>query len=119
MLVTIIFSFSTLSKTNFMFSVFFCHLQMFLLWTSLNSLPNNRIVDLSKFKAFADDNTILTQKLKFLLIRVENIVGNGENAGYHHFLLFPQCFQKVSFPKVLKVGILGLWYKVKPDLVCG
>ena len=26
--------------------------------------------------------------------RVENIVGEGENAGYQHFLLFPQCFQK-------------------------
>ena len=25
---------------------------------------------------------------------VENIVGKGENAGYQHFLLFPQCFQK-------------------------
>ena len=23
---------------------------------------------------------------------VENIVGKGENAGYQHFLLFPQCF---------------------------
>ena len=22
----------------------------------------------------------------------ENIVGNGENAGYQHFLVFPQCF---------------------------
>ena len=27
--------------------------------------------------------------------RVENIVGKGENAGYQHFLLFPQCFQKL------------------------
>ena len=26
--------------------------------------------------------------------RVENIVGKGENAGYQHFLLSPQCFQK-------------------------
>ena len=26
--------------------------------------------------------------------RVENIVGKGENAGYQHFLLFPQYFQK-------------------------
>ena len=26
--------------------------------------------------------------------RQENIVGNGENAGYQHFLLFPQCFEK-------------------------
>ena len=25
---------------------------------------------------------------------VENIVGKGENAGYQHFLLFPQYFQR-------------------------
>ena len=24
----------------------------------------------------------------------ENIVEKGENAGNHHFLLFPKCFQK-------------------------
>ena len=28
--------------------------------------------------------------------RVENIVGNGEIARYEQFLLFPQCFQKLS-----------------------
>ena len=28
--------------------------------------------------------------------RVEKNVGKGENAGYQHFLLFPQCFQKAS-----------------------
>ena len=65
-----------------------------------NSLPNNKILNLSKFKAFADDNIILTKKLKFVLGRVENIVGKGKNAGYQHFLLFPQCFQKLSFPEV-------------------
>ena len=27
---------------------------------------------------------------------VENIVGKAENAGYQHFPLFPQCFQKAS-----------------------
>ena len=27
---------------------------------------------------------------------VENIVGNGEIACYKQFLLFPQCFQKLS-----------------------
>ena len=26
----------------------------------------------------------------------ENIVGKGENAGNHHFLLFPQCFLPFS-----------------------
>ena len=29
---------------------------------------------------------------------VENIMGKVENAGYQHFLYFPQCFQKASFP---------------------
>ena len=28
--------------------------------------------------------------------RLENIVRKGESAGYQHFLLFPQCFQKGS-----------------------
>ena len=27
---------------------------------------------------------------------VENIVGEGENAGYQHFLLFPQFYHKPS-----------------------
>ena len=38
--------------------------------------------------------------------RVVTIMGKGENAGYHHFLLFPQCFQKASFPELLKVRIV-------------
>ena len=55
----------------------------------LSPLPNDKILDLSKLKAFAEDNTNVIQKLKFALGRVENIVGKGENAGYQHFLLFP------------------------------
>ena len=42
--------------------------------------------------------------MKFDLGRVEKIVGNGENGGYQHFLLFPQCFQKSNAPGSLKVG---------------
>ena len=42
---------------------------------------------------------------------MENIVGKGENAGYQHFLLFPQCLQKVLFSGSLKIGIV--WYRVK------
>ena len=38
--------------------------------------------------------------------RVENIVEKGENAGYQHFLLFLQCFQKAFFSRSLKVGIV-------------
>ena len=45
----------------------------------------------------------MTEKLKFVLGSVENIVGKGENAGNQHFLHFQQCFQKVSIsPRVVK-----------------
>ena len=57
------------------------------LWTSLiiylNSLPKDKILERSKLKAFADDEIFLTEKLKFVLGKVEEIiVGKGENAGY-------------------------------------
>ena len=42
----------------------------------------------------------------FLLERVENIVKKGENASKQYFLLFPQCFQKVSSSGWLMVGIV-------------
>ena len=36
------------------------------------------------------------------IFRVENIVGKEEIARYKQFLLFPQCFQKLSVVDVLK-----------------
>ena len=42
-------------------------------------------------------------------MRVEKIVGKGENAGYQRFLLFPQCFQKASFPEASKGVIVWEW----------
>ena len=38
--------------------------------------------------------------------RVENICEKGEIAGYQHFLLFPQCFQRAFYSGSLKVRIL-------------
>ena len=49
---------------------------------------------------------MVTQNLKFMFGRVENFVGKGENAGNQHFFLLPQCFKKISFDDVLKVGIV-------------
>ena len=34
-------------------------------------------------------------------------MGKEENAGYQHFLLFPQCFQKASFSGLEKSGLCG------------
>ena len=69
-------------------------------------MPHNTILEQSRMKDFADDKINLTQTLNFVLERVENIVGKGENAGYQHFLLFPHCFQNFSFPGSLKVRIV-------------
>ena len=43
----------------------------------------------------------MTYRKNFVMGRVENIIGKGENAGYQHFLLFPQCFQKVLFIRAI------------------
>ena len=48
----------------------------------------------------------VTEEFKLVLERVENIVGKGEITGCLHFLLFQRCFLKLTFPEVLKVGIV-------------
>ena len=72
----------------------------------INSLPNDRILDWSKFKAFADNKNRLAIMMIFVFDRAEKNVGKGENAGYQHLLLFPQCFQKAFYSGSLKVGIM-------------
>ena len=47
-------------------------------------------------KEFADDNFKFDENGRKLSERVENTVGKGEIARYEQFILFPQCFQKVS-----------------------
>ena len=74
--------------------------------TVFNSSPNSKFLDWSKLKELAGDKINVTEKLKFVLGRVENIVQKGENPGYQRFLLFLQCSQKASLPRSLKVGIV-------------
>ena len=76
------------------------------MWGVVNSLPNDKFLDWSNLKAFADETTV-NEQLKFGLGKVENIEGKGENAGYQHFLLFPLCFQKASFLGCLKSVLCG------------
>ena len=48
----------------------------------LNTLPNNKMLDQSNSKDFADDKINVTYEMNFVMEKVENIVENGENAGY-------------------------------------
>ena len=59
----------------------------------LNPLPNDKIKDVTKLKAFADDKLNIVKMMVSLYDRVEKAVEKRENAGYQHFLFFPQCFQ--------------------------
>ena len=68
----------------------------------LKCLPNDKILDWSKFKAFADDNLNVAKVAIFVTYKEEGIVRIGVHAGYQHFLLFPQCFQKAYFSGSLK-----------------
>ena len=55
-----------------------------------------------KMKRFSKQSHIfMTLKKK----PFENIKGEGENAGYQHFLLFPQCF--LLFNKQIYINFLA------------
>ena len=85
------------------FSFFF--LCVHILYAFFNTLPDDKISDWSKLKAFADNKLNVTQNTKVVFHRLENIVGKEENAGYQHFLLFPHCFQKAFSSSASKVII--------------
>ena len=72
----------------------------------VNPLSNDKILDQSTVKAFADDKLKVIQMAKFVLDKTENIVEKEENAGYQNFLLFLQCFQKAFSIRSLKVEIV-------------
>ena len=71
-------------------------------WSGVKPLPDDKILGLSKLKAFADDKS----NTEVVFHRIENIAGKEENAGYQHFLLFPQCFQKAFSSGASKVVIV-------------
>ena len=63
---------------------------------SFNFSPNNTILGWSKLKAFADDNVNVTQKLKFVLGRIE---------------------KNIRYKKILVTGILSLSKNVFKSLL--
>ena len=62
-------------------SVFCYHMHVFV----FNSLPNNNILDWTKFKAFVDDKLNVAKIMTSVFDLVEDIVGKGENAGIFSF----------------------------------
>ena len=61
---------------------------------------------MTKLKAFADDKLNVAKMTINHCGRLENTVVKEENAGYQHFLLFPQCFPEPFSLGSLKVVIV-------------
>ena len=57
-------------------------------------LPKVKMFAMTKLNAFADDNLNVAKMMNSVFDRVENIVGNGANAGYHIVFnsLLKDCF---------------------------
>ena len=68
----------------------------------INPLPDDKILDWSNLKQFADDYFKFDENSRKFSKWVENTVGKGEIASYEQFLLFPQSFQKACFPGASK-----------------
>ena len=79
--------------------------------TLINSLPNNKILDVTRLKGFADGKINVAEKVELVLGKVENVVEKQENACNQLFLYFPQCFLEAlisqSEHEVEKRRILG------------
>ena len=82
----------------------------------LNPLPDDKILDWSKLKAFADDKLNVTKMIISVFDRVENIVGKGEIACTSNFSFSHNVFQKASFPDTSKGVIEWEWVKLKMDI---
>ena len=78
---------------------------------TVNPLPDDKILDKSKFKQSADDNFKFDENSRKFSKRVEKTVGKEEIARYEQFLLFPQCFQKACFPGASKGATVWEWVK--------
>ena len=77
-----------------------------------NPLPEDRILDLSKLKAFADNKLKMIQMAKFVPDTIENIVGKRRKCWLPAFSSFPSMFSKGFFFRVIKSRDIA-WYRAK------
>ena len=64
-----------------------------------NSVSNNKILELSKLKAFADNNLSMYQRLKFSFVKGRRHCGKRKKC-------WLQCFEKASSSGSLKDSIV-------------
>ena len=62
----------------------------------MKGLPDDKTITFIKLKVFADNKFNMEKMIISVFDGVENIVRQGENACYRHFLLFPRRFHHLS-----------------------
>ena len=75
--------------------------------TQLKAFPNDKILDWSRLKAFADDSLNVTKMIISVFDRVENIVGNGEIACTSNFSFSYNVFKRLLSQTRQKVSLFG------------
>ena len=68
----------------------------------MNPFPDNKILALPKFRAFADGNFTMAQVVQFFPDRVENIVGKRRKCCFPAFSSFPTMFYNSFYSRVVK-----------------
>ena len=75
--------------------------------SKLNPLPNDKILASTKLRGFADDKIKVTQKLKFVLRGIENIVGKTSISSFSHYI-----FKRFLIQVRYKTGFCGKELKI-------
>ena len=72
--------------------------------SAVNPLPNDKFLDMTKLKAFADTKLKVANRQFFSLIEQKTLweKEKGENDGYQHFSPFPTEFSKAFFSRLVK-----------------
>ena len=72
-----------------------------------NPLPDNKIFDWSKLKAFADEKLNVTKMIISVFDSVENIVGKGEIACRSNFSFSHNVFKRLLSQRRQEVSLCG------------
>ena len=101
----------------------FYSLQVLSVFTSLNPFPHDKILDLTKLKAFADDKLNVSKMIISVFDRVENIVEKGEIVCTSNFSFSHNVFKRLLPQRRQKVSLCGnelnfvFWYHEKVQLL--
>ena len=75
-----------------------CNFQQF------NTFPKRQILDSSRLREFADDNSKFDENRGKFSNRFENARGKGDISHYEQFLLFPRVYKKLQTRKEKELG---------------